>query len=249
MWNPDQPRVPAGRIGGGQWTDGGIGGGAETSNGGPARTTGHRLADASNTPSPEFRAELKRRIDAADERLADAYARASSGLEISHAEIDRARLAIAEKALEAVGSSDWAQSVAKDNYPAGSNKCNLFVYDMLKSVETEPPLANGGIMYNWFGEGAPKYPVLAGQWANTKFGIPGWDVVEGVPVWGDVIARPTPFGWAPRSTGHVAIFVGFDGASGRTVSARESGVVFEDWPFQYSRDAYVVRRYRGIRAP
>lgn len=208
-----------------------------------------RLADASSTPSPEFRAELTRRIDAADERLDNAYRRASSGLEISHAETERARLEIADKAVEQVGSTEWAQDVAKDNFPAGANKCNLFVCDTLKSVEAEPPLANGGILYNWFGEGVPKFPVLAGQWANTKFDIPGWDVVDGIPMPGDVIARSTPLGWAPRSTGHVAIFVGIDGGSPRTTSAREGGVVFELWPFKYSRSDYVVRRYRGARVP
>lgn len=246
MWNPDQPRVPAGRIGGGPWTDGGNGGGAEMSNGGQARTTGLRLADASNTPSPEFRAELKRRIDAADEHLADAYARASSGLEISHAEIDRARLAIAEKALGAVGSSGWDKDRTVANFPAGSYKCNLFVFDVLKGVEADPPLANGGVLYNWFGYGVPRYPVLAGQWGNPAFRIDGWDIVEGSPAIGDIIAAPR---WGPNSTGHVAIFVGHDHGAPMSVSAMDHFVEYESWPFKDSGRLFRVRRYRGVRAP
>lgn len=246
VWNPDQPRVPAGRTGGGRWTDGLVADVGDTLDETPTRPQRIRLADGSGEPSPEFRAELQRRIDAADERLANAYARASSGLEISHAEIDRARLTIAEKAVEAVGSTDWAQSVAKDNYPAGSNKCNLFVYDVLKSVEADPPLANGGVLYNWFGAGAPRYPVLAGQWADPGFRVEGWDIVEGSPAIGDLVAVQRR---GESYAGHVAVFVGFEFGEPRTVSAFDDMIVFNDWPYGNKNRLIWIRRYRGMRAP
>ncbi len=208
-----------------------------------------RLADVSEKPSAELLADLKRKIDAADDRLANALARGSSGLEISHAEIDRARLSIAEKALERVGSTERAQNVSKDNYRAGANKCNLFVYDTLKEVEADPPLANGGAFFNWFGQGVPIYPVLAGQWADPDFDIAGWAAVEGRPQVGDVLAKRSRGGFLLGFTGHVAVFVGYEGNEGRSVSGREKAVVFENWPFDRPDKTYTVRRYRGVRTP
>lgn len=246
VWNPDQPRVPAGRTGGGRWTDGLVADAGDTLDETPAPPRRIRLADGSGEPSPEFRAELQRRIDAADERLANAYARASSGLEISHAEIDRARLTIAEKAVEAVGASDWDKDRVVGSFPAGSYKCNLFVFDVLKDVEADPPLANGGVLFNWFGYGAPRYPVLAGQWGNPAFRIEGWDIVEGGLAIGDIIAAPR---WGPSSTGHVAIFVGYDHGAPMSVSAMDHFVEYQSWPFKESGRLFRVRRYRGVRAP
>lgn len=242
-WNPDQPRIPAGETGGGRWTDGT---GSWTGGDRSPRSDRIRVADASPSPSPEFLAELKRRIDAADERLAIAYARASSGLEISHAEIDRAQLAVAEKAVAEIGSTEWAWGTAKDNFRAGSYKCNLFVFDVLKSVEADPPLANGGRLYNWFGFGVPKYPVLAGQWGDPAFHVDGWDIVEGRPAIGDIISAPR---WSPVSTGHVGIFVGYDGGTPMSVSAKDRVVEFGKWPFDDPKKVYRLRRYRGVRAP
>jgi hypothetical protein len=244
-WNPDQPRIPAGESGGGRWTDGTGGGATRDDRRSKDRI---RLADASTTRSPELLADLKQKIDAADQRLANALARGSSGLEISHAEIDRARLSIAEKALERVGSTEWAHAAAKDNYGAGTYKCNLFVYDMLKEVEADPPLANGGWRYNWFGQGAPKYPVLAGQWADPKFDVPGWTVVADGPRLGDLLARAATSIFSIRATGHVGVFSGYEGMAGRTVSARDNSVVLEQWPFA-DRNPYTIRRYKGARSP
>lgn len=248
-YDPNQPRIPAGSSGGGRWTDD-EGSGVRIPHADPIpKAPPIRLADGVEAPSPEFIADLKRQIDAADERLKNAILRGSSGIEISHAEIERARLAIAEKALDEVGSTAWAQDVEKENFPARANKCNLFVYDTLRSVESDPPLANGGVLYNWFGKGVPKYPVLAGQWADEKFQIPGWVVIDGPAQSGDVIARHTPLGWAPRSTGHVAISVGNLHGLPITVSARERNVVFEQWPVKANRSQYTVRRYSGGRLP
>ncbi|MER2605981.1 MAG: hypothetical protein ABTQ29_09140, partial [Siculibacillus sp.] len=90
-YDPNQPRIPTGQTGAGRWTDGVSGGDGSPTNGG-RRSSGRILvADASNEPSPEFLSDLKRRVDEADERLANAYARASSSIEISHAETNRAR--------------------------------------------------------------------------------------------------------------------------------------------------------------
>lgn len=246
-YDPNQPRIPTGQTGAGRWTDGVSGGDGSPTNGG-RRSSGRILvADASNEPSPEFLSDLKRRVDEADERLANAYARASSSIEISHAETNRARLAIAEKALAERDSARWAYGVAKGNYPAGSNKCNLFVYDILKNVEADPPLANGGVLYNWFGLGAAKYPLLAGQWADPSREVSGWSLVTGSLRPGDVVAVEESSG---NATGHTAIYVGFDSGIHRTVGANARSVSYTGWPWRKQDVGRpVVRRYVGERRP
>ena len=246
-YDPAQPRIPSGQFGGGRWTDGsGLGHGAGGDRIAPADRI--RLADASGTPSPEFRAELKRRIDAADERLDNAYRRASSGLEISHAEIERARLAIADKAMLEIESTEWAKAVDKPPYPSGTYKCNLFVYDTLKSVESDPPLANGDRLYNWFGIGSAKYPLLAGQWGDASRVVPGWSIVTGSLEPGDVIAVKQD---SANASGHTVIYVGRDHGIGRTVGAGDYTVSFTEWPFREKDKELrpVARRYRGDRRP
>ncbi len=244
-WNPDQPRIPAGETGGGRWTDGN---GSWTGGDRPPRSDRIRVADASPIPSPEFLTELKRRIDAADERLAIAYARASSGLEISHAEIDRAQLAIAEKAVAEIGSTEWAWGTTRPPYGSETFKCNLFVHDILRSVETNPPLVNGDRLYNWVGFGSAKYPLLAGQWGDAARDIPGWSIVSGPPLPGDVIAKKEQ---GDSSSGHTAIYVGEEGQSGRTVGAGTMKVNYTEWPWRETDQGArpVIRRFRGERRP
>lgn len=246
-FDPSQPRVPAGQPGGGRWSDGsGGGGGSGVDRTGPSDRI--RLADASDRPSPEFRAELQRRIDAADERLDNAYRRGSSGLEISHAEIERARLEIAVKAVAEIESTEWAKAVDKPPYRAGTYKCNLFVYDTLKSVESDPPLANGNRLYNWFGIGSAKYPLLAGQWGDAARVVPGWSIVTGNLEPGDVIAVQHD---SENASGHTVIYVGRDHGVARTVGAGDYTVNFTGWPFREKDKVLkpVARRYRGERRP
>ncbi len=66
------------------------------------------------------------------------------------------RAKIASVALAYVGSQAWVDSVAKENYPANTNKCNLFVYDILTQAGATPGLPHG----HWFWH---RYPPNAGE--------------------------------------------------------------------------------------
>jgi hypothetical protein len=94
-----------------------------------------------------------------------------------------------------VGSGAWADDVANGNYPAGSNKCNLFVYDALTAAGASPGTPNGWIN---------AYPPTAGQWADPNYAIPGWKVLgDGeTPEPGDVVAQRIRYSDA---SGHVMI--------------------------------------------
>jgi len=114
--------------------------------------------------------------------------------------VPRIRTIIALNAMYEEGSTDWNYDVAKDNFPAGKNKCNLFVYDILEESGASPGKPNG-----YF----DSYPPTAGQWADKNYKIPGWVVVDS-PEPGDVCAEAHNY---RDATGHVAIVV----CTGRTV--------------------------------
>lgn len=256
QWNPNQPRIPAGESGGGRWTDGSGSADDRAPISDPRPPTSGlgrapiRSADASGKVPQPVLDDLAHRIEIADAKLDNALRRASSGIEISRAEEERARLAIAEKALAQVGSTAWIPSVAKDDFPAGSNKCNLFVHDVLKDVEADPPLANGNRISRWFGHGRPTFPLLAGQWGDRAVDVPGWSIVTGVPEPGDVVAIKDNSGGA---TGHTGIHIGQVDGRRWTVSAGTLSVVPSEWPFRptdLDRGLVpVYRRYHERRRP
>ena len=107
------------------------------------------------------------------------------------------RAKIASVALAYVGSQAWVDSVAKENYPANTNKCNLFVYDILTQAGATPGLPHG----HWFWH---RYPPNAGDWANPTYDIEHWRVLRPgeKPEPGDVIAQDIAYSDA---TGHVMI--------------------------------------------
>jgi len=63
------------------------------------------------------------------------------------------------------GSTDWAVDKRKDNFLAGSWKCNQFVYDVTKEAGAEA-LTKGS-------DGKMR-PPLAGEWLSSKVEIPNW---------------------------------------------------------------------------
>ena len=118
---------------------------------------------------------------------------------------------IAQIALSYKGSTQWAYSVRKDNFAAGKNKCNKFIYDVL--LESNASASYSGR--------AP----LAGEWADPKVMIPDWAVVTGSPRVEDVIAGGHSF---EDASGHVAIVTHvFESGYIETMSANKSNVQIE----------------------
>ena len=104
---------------------------------------------------------------------------------------------IVDRANAQIGSPAWHRGFAKGNFPAGTNKCNLFVYEMLTDAGASPGLPNGHRYWK-------QYPPGAGQWADPSYAIPGWRVLgpDESPQPGDVAAQPRDYSDA---TGHVVI--------------------------------------------
>jgi hypothetical protein len=94
------------------------------------------------------------------------------------------RQEIVDRANAQIGSTAWDRGVAKGNFPAGKNKCNLFVHEMLTDAGASPGLPNG----HWYWK---HYPPGAAQWADPSYAIPGWRVLgpDESPQPGDVVAQ------------------------------------------------------------
>ncbi len=120
---------------------------------------------------------------------------------------------IAQTALSYKGSTQWAYSVKKDDFSAGKNKCNKFVYDVLS--ESNAPAS--------YSDRAP----LAEEWANSTVVISNWGVVAGPPHVGDVIAGGHSF---KDASGHVAIVTHvFESGYIETMSAGKTNVRIENF--------------------
>jgi len=145
---------------------------------------------------------------------------------------------IPAEAQKHVGSGAWSESANKPPYPPGTNKCNLFVYEVLNAAGTPVPMK---IRFSWRNFGNVSYPPLAGQWADPDVTIPGWEVVQN-PLPGDVAAQKISYSDA---SGHVGIVTG----PGKTVSASsDTGTIVENnWGFRADQQGEVVfRRYVGV---
>jgi hypothetical protein len=106
------------------------------------------------------------------------------------------RQKIVDGANAQIGSTAWTFGVAKGNFPAGTDKCNLFVHEMLTDAGASPGLPNG----HWYWK---HYPPGAAQWADPSYAIPGWRVLgpDESPQPGDVVAQAKDY--ANGATGHV----------------------------------------------
>ena len=105
------------------------------------------------------------------------------------------RAKIVKNALENVDSIKWSDDIANGNFGPKSNKCNLFVYDILTLAGASPGLPNG-ILH--------KYPPLPKQWADPGYHIPGWIFLSAneKPQPGDIVAQKLNY---RDADGHVMI--------------------------------------------
>jgi len=155
-------------------------------------------------------------------------------------------------------NADWVASDAKSSegstkyderaplshwgvdYPAGTNKCNLFVHDVLFGAGITAP--------TWVRPSASNMklqvlPLLAGQWADKSRSVKGFEVVDS-PKPGDVVAAAANFSDA---SGHVGIVVPSEaGVMVASVSSRTGMVVIkslaETFPPTSGYKPVVVRR-------
>jgi len=152
------------------------------------------------------------------------------------------RQKIVEAAQKHIGSGDWHFDVAKGNFGPNTDKCNLFVYDMLTDAGASPGLPNG----HWWWK---HYPPLAENWADPSFAIPGWRVLSSgeTPQPGDVVGQRIQ--WPNGATGHVMIvgpnatFIGVgESEKIESVAARMMGRIYPD-PRARPGGLLVYRRY------
>ncbi len=87
--------------------------------------------------------------------------------------------------------------MVKDNFDTNTNKCNLFVFDVIVEARAAP---YPKVSKYWL----LARPPLAREWADVDLKIPGWEGVE-KPRPGDVVAEAHDYADA---TGHVSIVVG-----------------------------------------
>ncbi len=158
-----------------------------------------------------------------------------------------AQKSIAQVAKSKVGSRDYLQAKSKDNYKAGTNKCNQLCADSVQqSGRPRPKVPRSGIL-GWLG--LTRDPT-AHEWADPHVHIPGWSdprpSSQAQP--NDVIAQEH------GDWGHSGIVVG----PGQTVSVNSTtnpaGIVTENnWGFRPTGQngegpndpAPVVRTYIG----
>ena len=160
-----------------------------------------------------------------------------------------AQQSVAQAARDIANSNATAylQANSKDNYKAGTNKCNQFAADSVQdSGRPRPQVSRSGI----FGLFGLKRDPTAHEWADPNVHIPGWSdtkpIASAQP--SDVIAQ------AHGSWGHVGIVV----APGLTASVNSTtnpaGIVtINNWGFRSTggngegpKDpAPVVRSYIG----
>ena len=137
---------------------------------------------------------------------------------------------IAHNSKSYVNSTLWNVGVRRRNFSPSDNKCNLFVYDMLKKSGVSPGLPNGRFKTS---------PPTAEQWADINYIISGWVIVTN-PQPGDVAAEAINY---EDATGHVAIVTGENQTTG-TIGGLRIGS--SDWGFRKSQKGRVVfRRYIG----
>ena len=106
-------------------------------------------------------------------------------------------------------------TLTKGISPAGKNKCNKFVSDVLISAKVPVPVMNGVMS-----------PPTAGQWADPNYVIPHFPVVT-EPMPGDIVAEAHNYADA---TGHVGIVVGTNLTASQ--SSNTDTVVVNDWGFR-----------------
>jgi hypothetical protein len=172
---------------------------------------------------------------------------------------DEVRQKITDTALQNLKQNPdlWQDEVARGNFPAGTDKCNLFVYETLAAAGADPRRPHHSTLNTLTGGNFGRtYPPTAGDWANPSYDIPGWRVLnEGEkPETGDVVAQRISY---DHATGHVMIvgpddtFIGTGEPNGKPVGTLEQVHATDYLGETYSgggRDPHgpiVFRRYSG----
>jgi hypothetical protein len=146
---------------------------------------------------------------------------------------------IANTAKKYEGSTDWAFAKRKDNFPANTNKCNKFVYDVTNEA---------GARATVIGRDGKSRPPLAGEWADPKTKIANWSVLGNnqIPQPGDVAAYKIPGN--ASYTGHSGIVTSVDPNGTVHAIAAHGDIVGPDDKFNSSLGRAVkYRRYEGAR--
>jgi hypothetical protein len=145
------------------------------------------------------------------------------------------------RAIDRIGrgyarNTAWAFLKKKDDFGPNTNKCNKFVFDVLKE-------AGAPAFYTPRG-GGPR-PPMAGDWANRYAKIPNWRPLgpRERPMPGDVAAYPLP--GHSTYTGHSGIITRCECQAGYSnISAHEFSVYTD--PTQFMDDeGLLFRRYTG----
>ncbi|XP_052088613.1 uncharacterized protein LOC127725582 [Mytilus californianus] len=139
---------------------------------------------------------------------------------------------IVNKARSFIDSTDWSKSGCKHGSRfCGTWKCNLFVYDVLKSVGAKVPTRRWWI-YS---------PIGANEWGNPNSGeIKNTGCYTLIPSFyqkrsGDIIAFPQPSG-----SGHVGIVY----SSNEYISAKRDKVEKTGYPNTASYPTRTIWRYK-----
>jgi len=149
-----------------------------------------------------------------------------------------ARDSIADWAKAVIGSENWAYDGSVDGYPAGVNKCNVFVADMIQDAGATPMEFE---RFSWSHFSEVKYYALAGQWANATLDPTGsqygWMIVS-KPEPGDVFAYPHAYSDA---TGHSGIYIGNGNGVWAGQYTINTGSISQKFPGQ----TFTYRRWVG----
>jgi len=141
---------------------------------------------------------------------------------------------IGKNAGDKFGRTDWNYGNSKDNFPANKNKCNKFVYDILKETpNVDAPTNTGG---NW--------PLKAGSWGDRNYFVKGWVVLpaQAKIESGDVAAYNFQYSDA---SGHVAIVTSPDGITGTSDPEYKIFTRSKSYFESHAPSQVVYRRYIG----
>lgn len=239
---PDQPEQPATGADQPGFNGPASGSGADGSSGGNARTdprnpTSHQGSSSAPTLFPGYADPTPMAYHQAKMDAQEGVNKTDAGAGRGSGDI---RQKIADLASGQISSGAWDFDVAKGNFPKKTDKCNLFVYDILSGAGASPGLPNG-----WWRH----YPPTAANWADPSFAIPGWRVLSSgeSPQPGDVVGQRIQ--WPNGATGHVMIvgpnanFIGVgESEKIESVAAKMMG---ENYPDPNARPGglLVYRRY------
>lgn len=189
--------MPAGQSDGGRWTGGGSSGGSSAlglsnqNDGTPVQL---------DQDVPDLGAPAEPTADEAYRRLLDKLQTSrDSGMQLSPQDITRVDIALT--AEDYAGSTRWSFRTLDPRtlamgYPLGTNKCSLFVAQVLGWNDASAGFPNSGQFST--------HPPRADQWADPNFVIPGWTPLAAgnLPEAGDVAAQGANF---TDAFGHVMI--------------------------------------------